>query len=86
MTCSSAPGRRCSTPPCQPLDSASWLAAVTVALDRIGATGELGVLGRAGWDQFAAAVRAELGATRWYSTIVRAVFDAATDPAPPRSV
>ena len=32
----------------QPLDSASWLAAVTVAADRIGATGELGVLGRAG--------------------------------------
>jgi transposase len=66
---------------CQPLDSASWLAAVTVALDRIGATGELGVLERAGWDEFAAAVRAELGATRWYSAIVRAVFDAATDPA-----
>jgi transposase len=66
---------------CQPLDSVSWLAAVTVALDRIGATGELGVLERAGWDEFAAAVRAELGATRWYSAIVRAVFDAATDPA-----
>ena len=65
----------------QPLDSASWRAAVTVALDRIGATGELGVLGRAGWDDVAAAVRAELGATRWYSVIVRAVFDAATDPA-----
>jgi transposase len=39
------------------------------------------VLERAGWDEFAAAVRAELGATRWYSAIVRAVFDAATDPA-----
>jgi transposase len=65
----------------KPLDSASWLAAVTVATDRIGATGELGVLGRAGWDEFAAAVRAQLGDTRWYSVIVRAVFDAATDPA-----
>jgi transposase len=65
----------------KPLDSASWLAALTVALDRIGATGELGVLERAGWDEFASAVRAELGATRWYSAIVRAVFDAATDPA-----
>jgi transposase len=65
----------------QPLDSASWLAAVTVALDRVGATGELGMIGRWGWDDFTAAVRAELGATRWYSAIVRAVFDAATDPA-----
>ena len=65
----------------KPMDSASWLAAVTVALDRIGTGGDLGVLARAGWDEFAAAVRAELGATRWYSAIVRAVFDAATDPA-----
>jgi transposase len=65
----------------KPMDSASWLAAVTVALDRIGTGGDLGVLARAGWDEFATAVRAELGATRWYSAIVRAVFDAATDPA-----
>ena len=36
---------------------------------------------RWGWTRFAAAVRRELGATRWYSAIVRAVFDAATDPA-----
>ena len=39
---------------------------------------------RWGWTRFAAAVRRELprhGATRWYSKIVRAVFDAATDPA-----
>ena len=64
----------------QPLDSASWLAAVTVALDRIGTTGELGVLGRAGWDDFAPR-SAPSWATRWYSSIVRAVFDAATDPA-----
>ena len=64
----------------KPMDSVSWLAAVTVALDRIGAEGELTVIGREGWDAFAAAVRRELGATRWYSAIVRAVFDAATDP------
>jgi hypothetical protein len=65
----------------QPLDSASWRAAVTVALDRIGTGGDLGVLARAGWDEFAAVVRAELGTTRWYSAIVGAVFHAATDPA-----
>jgi transposase len=65
----------------KPLGSANWLAAVTVALDRIGTGGDLGVLARAGWDEYAAAVRAELGATRWYSAIVRPVFDAATDPA-----
>jgi transposase len=65
----------------RPLDSTSWLAAVTVALDRIGEGGDLSVIGRWGWDGFAAAVRRELGATRWYSRIVRAVFDAATDPA-----
>jgi len=65
----------------QPLDSRNWLAAVTVALDRIGATGDLSVIGQWGWDDFAAAVRRELGTTRWYSTIVRAVFDTATDPA-----
>lgn len=65
----------------QPLDSASWLAAAAVALERVGTGGELSVLGQAGWDDFAAAVRAELGSTRWYSTIVRAVFDAAADPA-----
>ena len=38
------------------------------------------MLGERGWDRFAAAVRVELGATRWYSAIVRAVFDAAADP------
>jgi len=65
----------------QPLDSTSWRAAVTVATDRVAATGDLGVLDHRGWEDFAAAVRAELGATRWYSRIVRAVFDAATDPA-----
>lgn len=65
----------------KPLDSANWLVAVTVALDRIGASGDLTVIRRWGWDRFAATVRAELGGTRWYSAIVRAVFDAATDPA-----
>ena len=66
----------------KPLDSANWLAAVATGLDRVAATGELSELGQRGWEQFAAAVRAELaGATRWYSVIVRAVFDAATDPA-----
>ena len=67
-----------------PLESKSWLAALTVVLDRVGASGDLSVIGRWGWARFAAAVRRELpahGTSRWYSTIVRAVFDAATDPA-----
>ena len=69
---------------CKPLDSASWLAAMTVLLDRVGTTGDLAVIRRWGWNRFAAAVRREVpryGATRWYSKIVRAVFDAAVDPA-----
>jgi transposase len=68
----------------QPLDAKSWLAAVTVVLDRVGASGDLTVIRRWGWARFAAAVRRELprhGTTRWYSPVVRAVFDAATDPA-----
>ncbi|MDN5931669.1 MAG: IS110 family transposase [Pseudonocardia sp.] len=65
----------------QPLDSANWTAAVTVVLDRIGHSGDLSVIRRWGWRNFAAAVRRELGRTRWYGAIVRAVFDAATDPA-----
>jgi transposase len=65
----------------QPLEAKNWLAAVTVALRRVGASGDLGVIRRWGWRNFTAAVRRELGATRWYSAIVRAVFDAATDPA-----
>jgi transposase len=64
-----------------PLEAKSWLAAVTVVLDRVAAGGDLSVITRCGWDAFAAAVRRELGDTRWYSRIVRAVFDAATDPA-----
>ena len=68
----------------EPMKSKSWLAAMTVVLDRVGTTGDLSVIRRWGWTRFAAAVRRELprhGATRWYSTIVRAVFDAAIDPA-----
>jgi len=65
----------------QPLEAQNWLAAVTVVLDRVGAGGDLTVIGQWGWDGFAAAVRTELGGTRWYSKIVRAVFDAATNPA-----
>jgi transposase len=67
----------------EPFKSKSWLAAMTVVLDRVGASGDLSVIRRWGWSRFAAAVRRELprhGATRWYSAIVRAVFDAATDP------
>lgn len=67
----------------EPLDSASWRAALTVVLDRVTDTGELAVIRRWGWTRFAAAVRRELprhGTTRWYSPIVRAVFTAATDP------
>ncbi len=67
-----------------PLDSKSWLAAMTVLLDRVGTGGDLAVIRRWGWTRFAAAVRRELpsqGAVRWRSAIVRAVFDAATDPA-----
>jgi transposase len=64
----------------EPLVARSWLAAVTVALDRVGASGDLEAIRRWGWDGFAAAVRAELAGTRWYSPIVRAVFTAATDP------
>lgn len=63
----------------KPLDSASWRAAVIVTADRLAGTGELDMIGRWGWDAFVSAVRHQLGATRWYSAIVRAVFDAATD-------
>ncbi len=65
----------------QPLESKSWLAALSVVLDRVGASGDLSVIGGRGRGRFAAAVRRELGTTRWYSAIVRAVFDVATDPA-----
>jgi transposase len=65
----------------QPLHSKNWVAAVTVALDWVATSGDLGRLARGGFDEFAAAVRVELGATRWYSAIVQAVFDAAVNPA-----
>ena len=65
----------------QPLDSASWVAALTVALERAAASGDLTAISDTGWQDYASAVRAELGDTRWYSRIVAAVFDAATDPA-----
>ena len=68
----------------RPMTSKSWLAAMTVLLDRVGTSGDLSVIRRWGWSRFATAVRRGLprhGTTRWYSTIVRAVFDAATDPA-----
>jgi transposase len=60
------------------MKSKSWLAAMTVLLDRVGDSGDLSVIRRWGWTRFATAVRH--GATRWYSRIVNAVFDAATDP------
>ncbi len=56
---------------------------MTVLLERVGSTGDLSVIRRWGWSRFAAAVRRELprhGATRWYPPIVRALFEAATDP------
>lgn len=68
----------------EPLDAKSWLAAMSVACDRVGSTGDLGRIRSWGWARFAAAVRRELpahGASRWCERIVRAVFDAATDPA-----
>lgn len=68
----------------EPFKSKSWLAAMTVVLDRVGASGDLSVIRRWGWARFAAAVRREVcrhGATRWYCKIVQAIFDAATDPA-----
>jgi hypothetical protein len=47
----------------KPLDSASWVAAVTVVLDRVGEGGDLSVITRWGWARFETAVRAQLGAT-----------------------
>ena len=46
----------------KPLESKSWLAAITVVLDRVGASGDLAVIRRWGWARFAAAVRRELQA------------------------
>ena len=47
----------------KPLKSKSWLAAITVVLDRVGASGDLSVIRRWGWTRFAAAVRRELPVT-----------------------
>jgi transposase len=65
-----------------PFRSASWRAAVAVALDR--GCGDLARVRRLGLDRFTAAVRRELprwGATRPCLRIVRAVWSAAADPA-----
>ena len=44
----------------EPVESASWRAAVTVVLDRVADSGDLSVIRRLGWSRFAAAVRREL--------------------------
>ncbi|MGR7023059.1 hypothetical protein [Geodermatophilus sp. URMC 62] len=67
----------------EPLESASWRAAVTVVLDRVADTGDLGVIRRSGWSRFAATVRRELprhGTARWHSPIVRAVVTGGASP------
>ena len=67
----------------EPFKSKSWLAAIRWSWTGSGQR-RPGLIRRWGWTRFAAAVRRELphhGATRWYSKIVRAVFDAAADPA-----
>lgn len=64
----------------QPFDSMSWQASLAVVLDRC--NGDPSRLRRMGWQRFAAAVRRELprwGTTRWFSAIVRGVFDALAD-------
>lgn len=64
----------------QPFDSMSWQASMFVVLDRCDA--DPARVRAMGWTRFAAAVRRELprwGTTRWFSPIVRAVFDATTD-------
>jgi transposase len=69
----------------QPLDSLTWRAAVTVALDRLDRTGgQVAALRRHGYARYARAVAAELG--RWGGQrrchrILRAVWATATDPA-----
>jgi transposase len=65
-----------------PFRSASWRAAVAVALER--GHGDLARVRRLGIDRFTAAVRRELprwGATRPCLRIIRAVWSAAADPA-----
>lgn len=65
----------------KPFDSMSWQASLFVVLDRC--DGDPARVRAMGWKRFAAAVRRELprwGTTRWFSAIVRAVFDATSDP------
>jgi transposase len=67
-----------------PLETKTWLAAMTVLLDRVAASGDLTRIRRWGWRRCEAAVRRELprhGGSRLFTSIVRAVFDAAADPA-----
>lgn len=64
----------------QPFGSMSWQASMFVVLDRC--DGDPARVRAMGWTRFAGAVRRELprwGTTRWFSAIVRAVFDAASD-------
>lgn len=64
----------------QPFDSMSWQASMFVALDRC--DGDPATVRAMGWKRFAATVCRELprwGTTRWFSPIVRAVFDATSD-------
>jgi transposase len=64
-----------------PFDSMSWQASMYVVLDRC--DGDPARVRAMGWKRFAAAVRRELprwGTTRWFSAIVRAVYDATSDP------
>lgn len=66
----------------QPFSSMSWQASLAVALKRADG-GDLSRVRRMGWERFARAVRRELprwGTSRWFSAIVRAVFDALIDP------
>jgi len=67
-----------------PLDSITWLAAVSVALRLAGRDGapDLARVRRAGWGRFAAAVARELpawGGRRRCHRIMRGVYDAAAD-------
>lgn len=63
-----------------PDPAALWRARIPLVLER--ANSDPARLRRMGWERFAGAVRRQLprwGTTRWYSAIVRAVFDALGD-------
>lgn len=66
----------------EPLRAKNWLVATSVVLDRVGISGDLTVIRRWGWTRFAATVGRELDRQhiRCHAVIVRAVFDAATNP------